>query len=77
MTAVSNYAIAIAKLIGKKLSRQFFNQWETKPKPIAACERDFSRPLSKLEVITKNSDWFIALFASVVIGRRNCCGIGF
>ena len=32
---------------------------------------DFSRPLSKLQVIARNSDWFIAMFAPVVIGRSN------
>ena len=29
------------------------------------------RDLSKLRVIAKNSDWFIALFVPVVIGRNN------
>ena len=33
--------------------------------------RHFSRPLSKLQVIARNSDWFITLFAPVKIGRRN------
>ena len=35
-----------------------------------ACVR-FSRALRKLEVIAKNSDWFIALFAPVVVGWSN------
>ena len=39
--------------------------------------RDFSRSLSKLLVIARNSDWFIALFAPVVVGRRNYFGNGF
>ena len=39
--------------------------------------RDFSRPLSKLQVIARNSDWFIALFAPNVIGRSDYFGIGF
>ena len=47
-------------VIGVKDSRQFFNQWETKP--IAPCTSDFSRALSKLQVIPRNCDWFIALF---------------
>ena len=64
-------------VIGLKVSRQFFNQWEAKPKPIAPCTRDFSRSLSELQVITRSSDWFIALFAPVVIGRSNCLGFGF
>ena len=79
MTVESNYVIAIAKLIviGLKDSRQFFNQWEAKPKPIAPCTRDSSRASSELQVIARNCDWFIALSAPVVIGRSNCFGFGF
>lgn len=40
-----------------------------------ACVR-FSRALRKLEVIAKNSDWFIALFAPVVVGWSNYSDIG-
>ena len=58
-------------MIGLKDSRQFFSQWEAKPKPIAPCTRDFSRALNKLQVIARNCDWFIALFAPVVVGRGN------
>ena len=39
--------------------------------------RDFSRALSELQVIAKNSDWFIALFAPFVIGQSNSSGHGF
>ena len=39
--------------------------------------RDFSRALSELQVIARNYDWFIALFAPVVIGQNNCFGFGF
>lgn len=38
--------------------------------------QDFSRALSKLQVTTRNSDWFVALFASVVIGGSNYFGNG-
>ena len=31
----------------------------------------FSRALSRLHVIAGHSDWFIALFAAVVIGQSN------
>ena len=62
---------------GLKDSRQFFNQWDPKPKPIAACKRDFSRASSELQVIAKKCDWFMALFVPVVIGRSNCFGFGF
>ena len=61
-------------VVGLKDSRQFFNQWESKPKPIAPCTRDFSRASSELRVIAKNCDWFIALPAPVVIGRSNYFG---
>ena len=64
-------------VIGLKDSRQFFNQWEAKPKQTAPCTRDFSRATSELQVIARNCDWFITLFAPVVIGRSNCFGFGF
>ena len=62
-----------------KISRPLFNQTEEKPKPIAPwpCARDFSRALSKLRGIARNSDWFFAVFALVVLGRSNYFGIGF
>ena len=65
MTVESNYL------------RQFFNQWDAKPKPIAPCTRDFSRASSELQVIAGNCDWFMELFVPVVIGRSNCFGFGF
>ena len=49
----------------------------SKAKPIAPCTRDFSRASSELQVIARKCDWFIALFAPVVIGRSNCFGFGF
>ena len=58
-------------VIGLKIQRQFFNQWEEKSKPIPPCTRDFSRVLRKLRVTARNSDWLTALFAPVVIGRSN------
>ena len=39
--------------------------------------RDFFRALSKLQVIATHSDWFIALFTPVVIGRSHCFAIAF
>ena len=33
--------------------------------------RDFSRALSKLQVIARNSDWFTARFAPVMIGQSS------
>ena len=78
MTVESNYVIAIATLIDwLKDSHQFFNQGDAKPKPSAPCTRDFSRASGELQVIAKNSDWFMELFVLVVIGRSNCFGFGF
>ena len=47
------------------------------PLSIAPCTRDFSHVWGNLEVITKNSDWFVTLFAPVVIRQRNYFGISF
>ena len=63
--------------IGLKDSRHFFSQWKAKPKPIAPCTRDFSRASSKIQIIARNCDWFIALSAPGVIGWSNCFGFGF
>ena len=78
MTLESDYVIAIATLSDwlKKLA-PVFQPTRSQTKPIAPCTRDFSRGLSELQVIARNCDWFIALFAPVVIGRSNCFGIGF
>ena len=72
MTVKSNYVIAIATL-----SDWLFNLREAKPKPIPPCMCDFSRALIELQVIGRNCDWFIALFAPVVIGWSYCFGFGF
>ena len=53
-------------VIGLKGSRQFFNQWDAKPNPIAPCTRDFSRALSEIQIIATNRDWFVALPAPVL-----------
>lgn len=58
MVFKSNYAIAIAAL-------------SAKAKLIAQCIRDFHRALSKFQLITRNSEWLIALVAPIVIGRSN------
>ena len=70
MTVESNYAIARLSYWLKILSH-FFNPSEAKPKPMQPIlHARFSRALGKLQVIPWNSDWFIALFTSVVNGRR-------
>ena len=78
MTVESNYVIVIATLSDwLKRLEPVFQPMRSKPKPIALCTRDFSRGLSKLHVIARNFDWFIALSAPVVIGRSNYFGFGF
>ena len=79
MTVESNFTIAIAIATPsdwlKNLAPVFQPmRGKTKTTPWA---RDFSRLLSKLQVIARNSDWFIALFAPNVIGRSDYFGIGF
>ena len=77
LSKVITWLRLLRSLIGLKDSRQFFNQRESKPKPIAPCTRDFFRTSSELQLIARNCDWFIALSAAVVIGRSNCFGFGF
>ena len=70
MTVESNYVIAIATLSDwlKRLA-PVFQPMRNKTKTNLTMYGDFTRPLSELLVISGNSDWFIALFAPVVIGR--------
>ena len=78
MTVESNFAIAIATHSDYLENfAQVFSQREAKQKPIVLFTRDFSRALSKWQVISRNSDWFMALFASVVIGRSSHLVFGF
>ena len=67
MAVESNEATAIARIAmlcyWVKSLQPVFNQREAKPKPIAPCMRDFSHTFGQLQVISRNSDWFIALFA--------------
>ena len=79
LSKVISWLRLLRLMIGLKDSRQFFSQWEAKPKPIpiAPCTRDFSGALSKFQIIARNCNWFIALFAPAVIGRSNYFGFGF
>ena len=72
MTVESNYAIAIATLSDwlKRLA-PVFQPMRSKTKTIAPCTRDFFRVLSELQVIARNCDWSIAVFAPIVIDRSN------
>ena len=78
MTVESNNAIAIGALSDwLKSLTPVFRPIRSKNKTIRTLYADFSRALTELQVIARNSDWFIALYA-VVIGRSNySVGIGF
>ena len=77
MTVESNYVIAIATLDDWLKRRASFSTNEKQnQKQKAPCTRDFSCPLSEFQVIARNCDWFIALFAPVVIIRSNYFGFG-
>ena len=41
------------------------------------CMCDFSHASGELQVIARNSHWFMEMFVPVVIGRSNCFGFGF
>ena len=58
---LKNLAPVLQSMKGKSKTNRIF------------CVR-FSRSLNKLQVIARNCDWFIALFAPVVIGRSNYFG---
>ena len=61
-------------VIGLKISCQPVSQpmtSRTKTNCTLCTHNNFSRTLSKLQVIAKNSDWFITLFAPVVTGWGN------
>ena len=77
MTVESNYVIAIATLDDWLERRAIFSTNEKQNQnQKAPCTRDFSCALSEFQVIARNCDWFIALFAPVVIIRSNYFGFG-
>ena len=77
LSKVITWLLLLRIVIGLKDPRQFFNQSEAKPKPIAPCTCDFCRASSEFQVIARNSDRFMALFVSVVIGQSDYFGFGF
>ena len=76
MTVERNNATAIATPCDRPKSLAPVFQ-STRRKTNNLSKRNFSRALSKLQVIAKSFDWFIALFAPAVIGRGNYFGICF
>ena len=67
----------LRSVIGQQNTRHVLNQSAAKPKPIVTCSHAFSRAWRLLHVFDSISDWFITLFASVVIGQGNYFGFGF
>ena len=63
------------RLLCTDIGLKFSDQWEAKPTAIAPCTRDFSRALSKLQVIARNSVCFVKSFTLPVIGQSNFFGI--
>ena len=75
MTLESKYVIAIATLSDwlKRLAPVFQPMRSTTKTNRTMYTSFFPR----LEQVTGNCDWFIALFAPVVIGWSDCLGFGF
>ena len=71
-------------LLRFKISSQFFNQWDAKPKPISPCARDFPAPwasyMQLLGILIGSSRcllllWLVGLITLVSVLRRpfeNC-----
>ena len=57
-------------VIGKQNDCKFLNQSEAKSIPIVTCPHLISHAWSCLHAFTSNSEWFVVLFVSVVIGHR-------
>ena len=77
MTVESNYVIVIATLSDwlERLA-PVFQPMRIKTKTNRTMYADFCPAFSELQVITRNCDWFIALFVPVETGRCNCFGFG-
>ena len=77
VTFETDYAIAIAtRSDWLKNVAPVFQPIRSRTKTNHTSTHDFSRPLSKLLVISRNSDRLIALFSPFVIGRSSHFGIG-
>ena len=80
MTVENNYAIAIATLSDwlKRLVL-VFQPMRSKTKTNITMYTSFFPRFERVTVtiVSRNCDWFIALFAPVVIGRSDYLGFGF
>ena len=80
MTVQRNYAIVIATCSDrlKNFAPVFQQAGEKQTKTVhILCARTFSSALSKWQETARKFDWFIALFAPVVIGQSKYFGIEF
>ena len=68
MCSCFGFALLCSAVGKKKKQHQFLNQSKVKPKPIPTCSQSF-RAWRRLHVFACRSEWFIALFVSVVIGK--------
>ena len=71
MTVESNYVIAIATLSGWFKPAPVFQPMTSKVKTKRTLYTRFLSRFGPVTVIARNFDWFIALFARVVIGWSN------
>ena len=70
--------ILLVRLVnGSRDLHQFFNQKKQNQNHLHLDNTQFPDAFSKFHVTARNSNWFIALFAPVVIGQSNYFGIGF
>jgi len=60
--------VLLCSAVGKKKQHHFLDQSKVKPTPIPACSQPFPA-WRRLNVFACRSEWFIALFVSVVIGK--------
>lgn len=68
LRAVCKWRLRLPRLvIGLKISRQYFNQWEAILN--APYRRDVYRALCKWKVIMRNSDWLIVLLVMLWLVR--------
>ena len=64
-------------MIGEKSLAPLYQPVRNKPKEIVTYSYAFSCAWRRLHVFAWNSDWFIGLSASVLIGQSNDFGFGF
>ena len=74
MSVESNFHFALLRSV---IDSRNLQPIRSKPKAKGDLLDTFSRALRRLHVFASSSDWFIALFASVVIGHSKLVDFGF